>query len=37
MALSEAGEANEEETTEDKINRIIESHKLLPNASYFAR
>jgi len=36
MALSEAGEAEDEETTEDKINRIMESHKLLPNASYFA-
>ena len=36
MALSEAGEEVEEETTEDKINRIIEARKLLPNASYFA-
>jgi type I restriction enzyme R subunit len=36
MALSEIGEEQEEETTEDKINRIIESRKLLPNASYFA-
>ncbi|HEX5736040.1 MAG TPA: type I restriction endonuclease subunit R [Blastocatellia bacterium] len=36
MALSEAGEAGEEETTEDKINRIMEARKLLPNASYFA-
>lgn len=36
MALSEAGEEQEDETTEDKINRIIESRKLLPNASYFA-
>ncbi|HRA66313.1 MAG TPA: type I restriction endonuclease subunit R [Caldilinea sp.] len=36
MALSVAGEAEEEETTEDKINRIIEAKKLLPNASYFA-
>jgi len=36
MALSEAGEAEEEETTEDKINRIMEAKKLLPNASYFA-
>ena len=26
----------EEETTEDKINRIIEQRKMLPNASYFA-
>jgi type I restriction enzyme R subunit len=36
MALSESGAEQEEETTEDKINRIIESRKLLPNASYFA-
>jgi type I restriction enzyme R subunit len=41
MALSESGpksgqEADEEETTEDKINRTIESRKLVPNASYFA-
>jgi len=36
MALSEDGAEQEEETTEDKINRIIESRKLLPNASYFA-
>jgi type I restriction enzyme R subunit len=36
MALSEAGAEQEEETLEDKINRIIESRKLLPNASYFA-
>lgn len=36
MALSEKGEEQEEETTEDKINRIIESRKLVPNASYFA-
>jgi type I restriction enzyme R subunit len=36
MALSEAGAIDEEETTEDKINIIIESRKLLPNASYFA-
>src|SRR5205085_2359315 len=36
MALSETGTADEDETTEDKINRIIESRKLLPNASYFA-
>jgi type I restriction enzyme, R subunit len=36
MALSEAGAEEEDETTEDKINRIIESRKLLPNASYFA-
>jgi len=39
QALSEAGvpEAEgEEETFEDQINRIMESRKLLPNASYFA-
>jgi type I restriction enzyme R subunit len=35
-ALSAAGEEAEEETFEDKINRIIEARKLLPNASYFA-
>ncbi len=36
MALSESGAEQEEETTEDKINRIIQGRKLLPNASYFA-
>ena len=36
MALSEGGAEVEDETSEDKINRIIESRKLLPNASYFA-
>lgn len=36
MALSAAGEEEEDETTEDQINRIMESRKLLPNASYFA-
>lgn len=36
MALSEGGAEQEGETNEDKINRIIESRKLLPNASYFA-
>ncbi len=35
-ALSEAGRKGEDETTEDRINRIIEARKLLPNASYFA-
>jgi type I restriction enzyme R subunit len=35
-ALSKAGEEEEEETLEDKINRIMEAKKLLPNASYFA-
>ena len=34
-ALS-AGEADDEETTEDKINRAMESGKMLKNASYFA-
>ena len=36
QALSTAGEAGEEESYEDQINRVMESHKLLPNASYFA-
>jgi type I restriction enzyme, R subunit len=36
MALSEAGEAEEEETTEDIVNRIMASRKMLDNASYFA-
>ncbi len=36
QALSEAGEKGEEETYEDQINRLMESRKLLPNASYFA-
>ena len=35
QALSEAGEVGEEETYEDRINRVMESRKLLPNASYF--
>ena len=35
-ALGEAGAEEEEETTEDKINRIMESKRLLTNASYFA-
>ncbi|MDE2975895.1 MAG: type I restriction endonuclease subunit R [Acidobacteriota bacterium] len=35
-ALSEAGARAEEETYEDRINRLMESRKLLPNASYFA-
>jgi type I restriction enzyme, R subunit len=34
-ALNESG-ADDEETTEDKINRLIEQKRLLPNASYFA-
>jgi type I restriction enzyme R subunit len=36
MALSIAGAEEDDETTEDKVNRIMESRKLLPNASYFA-
>lgn len=36
MALSVGGEKDDEETTEDRINRIMEARKLLPNASYFA-
>ncbi len=37
MALSENGSVeDEDETTEDKINRLMESKRLLNNASYFA-
>ena len=36
MALGETHTHDEEETTEDKINRLMESKKLLRNASYFA-
>ena len=36
QALGKAGEVAEEETYEDQINRLMESRKLLPNASYFA-
>ena len=36
MALSAGGAAEDDETAEDTINRIIESKKMLPNASYFA-
>ena len=36
MALSEAGAEEDDETFEDKINRIMQARKLLPNASYFA-
>ena len=35
-ALGKAGQVAEEETYEDQINRLMESRKLLPNASYFA-
>ena len=36
IALSGAGAEEEEETTEDVINRIMEARKMLANASYFA-
>ena len=36
MALSEAGAEENDETTEDTINRILAARRLLPNASYFA-
>ena len=36
IALSESGEDDEDETIEDKINRVMEAKKMLPNASYFA-
>src|SRR5660397_296441 len=36
IALSPDGGEEEEETIEDTINRIMESKKMLPNASYFA-
>ncbi len=36
VALSEVGEDQEDEDTEDKINRVMEAHSLLQNASYFA-
>src|SRR5438876_7054588 len=34
--LAEGGAAGEDETPEDRINRIMEAQKMLPNASYFA-
>ena len=34
--LGTAGEEGEDETFEDQINRVMESRRLLPNASYFA-
>ncbi|MFN8472268.1 MAG: type I restriction endonuclease subunit R [Anaerolineae bacterium] len=34
--LSEADVEEDDETTEDTINRIMEARKMLPNASYFA-
>ena len=36
QALSEVGAKDDDETFEDQINRLMESRKLLPNASYFA-
>ena len=36
QALSKAGGKDDDETFEDQINRLMESRKLLPNASYFA-
>ena len=36
MTLGEADASDEEETFEDKINRVMESRRLLTNASYFA-
>jgi type I restriction enzyme R subunit len=36
MALSAAGTEDDDETLEDRINRLMEARKLLPNASYFA-
>jgi len=35
-ALSAAGADDEDDTFEDRINRVMEARKLLPNASYFA-
>jgi type I restriction enzyme R subunit len=35
-ALSEIEVGQDEDTLEDRINRIIETRKMLPNASYFA-
>ncbi|MEJ7594007.1 MAG: type I restriction endonuclease subunit R [Planctomycetaceae bacterium] len=36
VSLSETGESDDEDSIEDKINRVMESKKMLPNASYFA-
>jgi type I restriction enzyme R subunit len=36
MALGMAGTEEDNESIEDKINRLMEAKKLLPNASYFA-
>src|SRR5205085_3117263 len=36
QAFAEGGEPDDDETVEDAINRLMESRKLLPNASSFA-
>ena len=36
VALGATDEADDDETLEDTINRLIESKRLMPNASYFA-
>lgn len=36
IALAEHGGADEDETVEDKINKLMETKKMLANASYFA-
>ena len=36
MALSAAGTEDDDEALEDRVNRLMEARKLLPNASYFA-
>jgi len=36
VALGASGAEEDDETTEDRINRLMEAKKLLPNASYFA-
>ena len=36
IALAAGGEEQEEESTEDAINRVMQARKMLPNASYFA-
>ena len=36
LALATTGANEDDETAEDKINRLMEAKKLLPNASYFA-
>ena len=35
-ALSESGDESDDDTFEDKVNRLMEERRLLPNASYFA-